>query len=196
MRDRTLHHLRLLHHVAILFLVGVGNAEQHTLETWTPVTIGRRKIRAPIKRLAIGRKKSGERPSALPADRTDRSLVPAVDIGTLVAIHLHRDEMFIHDGGNHGIVVGLAVHHMAPMAPHRPNVEQHGLVLAPRRGEGLLAPLVPLNWLVHGGTQVSGRGAREGVEGRRSHNNSSLNRFGFCEQFPAIALTDSYNSGS
>jgi len=80
----------------------------------------------------MGSEKSGERPSTLAADGADRGLVAAVDIGTLVAVHLHGDEMLIHNGRDFRIVVGLAVHHMAPVAPHGANVEQHGLILAPR----------------------------------------------------------------
>src|ERR1700683_1257519 len=82
--DCAFHHLRLLNDVAVLFFVGVGNAHEHALEAGAAVTVGRREIRAAIKRFAIGGKKSGERPAALSADRADRGLVAAVDVGTLV----------------------------------------------------------------------------------------------------------------
>src|SRR5580700_364113 len=172
LRNRTLDHLRLLDHVAMFFFVGVGNAQQHALETRTPVTIVRRKIRPTVKRLAIRSEKRSERPSALPADRAHRSLVPAVNIRTLVAIHFHRNEIVIHNRGYFGIVIRLAVHHMAPVAPYRANVEQHRLVLPPRRRKRLLAPLMPLNRLMHGRSQVSGRSSGEGVEGRGGHRSS------------------------
>src|SRR5580704_19593190 len=72
LRNRTLHHLRLLHHVGMFFLVSVGDAGQNALEARTPIPIGRRKISSSVKRLAIRSKKSRERPTALPADRADR----------------------------------------------------------------------------------------------------------------------------
>jgi len=39
---------------------------------------------------------------------------------------------FVHDGGDLGALIGLAVHHVAPMAPHRADIEQNGFVLALR----------------------------------------------------------------
>ena len=86
----------------------------------------------------------------MPADRADCGLVADVDIGALIAIHFHGDEMLVHDGRHFGIVVRLAIHHMAPVAPHRANVEEHRLVFPLRGSERLLAPFVPTNWLVHG----------------------------------------------
>jgi len=169
LRDRVLDHLRLFDHVAVLFFVGVGDAQQHAPEAGTAVTIVGRKICAAVKRLAMGSEKRGERPTALAADGLHRNLIAAVNVGTLVAIHLHCDEVLVHDGGNFRIVVGLAVHHMAPVAPHGANVEEHGFVLALRRGERFVAPLLPLDGLMHGGAQVGGRGAGEGVEGGGGH---------------------------
>src|SRR5580658_8108070 len=159
----------------MLLLVSVGDAGQHPLEARTPVPIVRRKIRPTVKRLPVRSKKSRQRPPTLPAYRTDRSLVPAVNVRTLVAVHLHRNKMLIHNGRNFRVIVGLAVHHMAPVAPHRANVEQHGFVRALRRGKRLLAPLMPLNGLVHGGPQVGGRSAGERVQGLGSHGSFSLN---------------------
>ena len=135
-----------------------------------------RKVSAAVKRLAVGSEKRGKRPAALSADGADRDLVAAVDVGTLVAIHLHRHEMLIHDLRNFGIVIRLAVHHMTPVAPDRADVEQDGLVLALRGGKGLLAPLMPLDGLVHGGAQIGGRSLGERVEGLGGHG-SSVNVF-------------------
>src|SRR5207302_10361318 len=92
--------------------------------------------------------------------------------GTLVAVYLHRNEVFIHNGRNFRIVVRLAVHHMAPVTPHRANVEQHRLVLALRGSEGFISPLMPLDGLVHSGSQVGGGSAGEGVERGGGHASS------------------------
>src|SRR5579863_4098341 len=176
LRNCVFHHLRLLHNVAMLLFVRIGNAQQHPSKAGASVAIARGKISAAIKRLAIGREKRRERPSALPADRLHRRLVANVDVRTLVAVHLHRDEVLIHDRGNFRIVIRLAVHHMAPVAPHRANIEQHGLVLALRRSESFRAPLSPLNGLMHSRAQVSGRSAGEGVEGSGGHKLSLYGR--------------------
>src|ERR1700733_4429252 len=103
LRNGVLQHLRLLHHVAVLLPVSIGDAQQHTPKAWAPVSIGRRKISAAVKWFAIGRQKRRERPTALPAYRADRSLVTDVDIGALIAIHFHGDEMLVHNSGHFGI---------------------------------------------------------------------------------------------
>ncbi len=169
LREGGLDHRRLLDHIAIFFFVGLRDAEQHAAKARATVSVLRWKVSPTIKRLTIRSEKCGQRPSALPAHRLHRDLIAAVDIGTLVAIHLHGNEVFVHDRCNFGIVVGLAIHHVTPVAPHCADIEQHGLVLALRGGEGLLAPLVPANRLMHGGAQVSGGRAGEGVEGGGGH---------------------------
>jgi len=75
-------------------------------------------------------------------------------IGALIAIDLHGDEMRVHNGSYFGIIIGLAVHYVAPMTPNCTDVEQHRLILAPCGFECLRAPFVPLNGLVHGRTQI------------------------------------------
>src|ERR1700688_3354811 len=172
LRNRTLQHLRLLDHVAMLFRIRVGNAQQYAPKAGTPVPIARGKISPTIKWLPIRSEERCQRPSALPAHRLHRCLIPAVNIRTLVAIHLHRDEMLVHNRRNLRIVIRFPIHHMTPVTPHRPNVEQHRLVLPLRRGKGLGAPFMPLNRLMHGRPQISGRSAREGVEGGGCHSYS------------------------
>ena len=112
---------------------------------------------------------SGQPPC--PLKRGDRGLVAAVDVGALVAVHLYRDEVLVDDARHLGIVVGLVVHHVTPVAPHRADIEQDGLVLALRRGEGLLAPLMPVDGLVHGRAQIRRSRLRERVGG---HKRTSL----------------------
>ena len=70
---------------------------------------------------------SGQPP--VPADGGDGELIAAVNIGALVAVHLHRHKFAIDDLGDFGALVRLAIHDVTPMAPHRADVEQDGLVL-------------------------------------------------------------------
>src|SRR4029077_20622748 len=106
------------------------------------------------KRLPFRRKKRRERPAALSADGLHRGLIAAVHVGALVAINLDGDEMLVDNGGNFRALVGLAVHYMAPVAPHRADIEQDRLVLPLRGLKGLSAPLMPVDGLVHGRAQV------------------------------------------
>ena len=174
LRNRRLHHLRLLDHVSMLLRVSIGNAQQHAPKAGTPVAVLRRKVCAAIKRLSVRRKERRQRPAALPAHCLHSRLIPAVNVRTLVPIHLHRNKMLVHNRRNLRIVIRLPIHHMAPVAPYRANIEEHGLVLALRRRKRLGSPLVPLDGLMHGRPQVGRRGVGKGVEG--GGHDSSVNR--------------------
>src|SRR5271154_305260 len=67
-RDCTLDQLSLLHHFSMLLAVSRWYREQHALEARSSLPVRRRKIGAPIKRLAVRSKKRGKRPSALPSE--------------------------------------------------------------------------------------------------------------------------------
>jgi hypothetical protein len=54
---------------------------------------------------------------------------------------------------------------MAPVTPNSTDIEQDGLVLSLSFFKRLIAPLMPLNRLVHGGTKVRRGGLRKGVRG-------------------------------
>jgi hypothetical protein len=81
----------------MLFRESIGDAQQHAPKTRTPVSVLGRKVSPTIKRLPVGREKSRQGPSPLSAHCLHRGLIAAVDVGTLVAVYLHCDEMLIHD---------------------------------------------------------------------------------------------------
>src|SRR5882762_947631 len=141
----------------MLLVVGVCDGCQHALETGSPPLILRRKIGAAVERLSLRCEEGSQRPPTLSADGADGCLVTAVDVRPLVAVHLHRNEIFVHDLRDFRVVIRLAIHHVAPVAPHRADIEQHRLVLALCRGKGCLTPLLPANGLVHCRSQISGR---------------------------------------
>jgi len=96
-------------------------------------------------------------------------LITAVNVRTLIAINFDGNEILIDDLGNVSIFVGFAVHHVAPVAPHRANVQEHRLVLLLGFFESFTAPLMPVNWLVHRRPQVRRRSLGKGVESVRTH---------------------------
>src|SRR6266566_4986398 len=100
LHNRAFDHRRLLDHIPMLLFVRIRNAQQYAPETRPPIMILRRKVRPAIKRLPIRREKCRERPSALPAHRLHGGLVTAIDIRTLIAVHLDGDEMLIDNGRN------------------------------------------------------------------------------------------------
>ena len=162
-RDRALHHLCLLQHLAVLLAISLSNRKQHALETGPPVCVRRREVSPAIKWLAVRSKKRRKRPSTLPRQRGHRDLIPAVNIRTLVAIHLHCDVMLIHNRRHFRIVIRLAIHHMTPMTPDRADIQKHRLVGQPSLRESLLPKLMPLNGLMHSRPQIGRRSAGQSV---------------------------------
>ncbi len=142
--------------ILALVLESVGNRKQNAAKSRAVHLIFRRIIGAAIERLTIGHQETGQRPATLPANRADRGLIARVDVGPLVAIHFDRHEMFIDELGDFRILVALAVNHMAPVAPHRADIEQDGFVVARGFCECVGAPLVPIDGLMRRGTQDTG----------------------------------------
>ena len=135
----------------------------------------RREVGSTVERLAVWSKKSRKGPAALSGKGADCDLITAVDIWTLVAVYFYRDVIFVNDLCDFGIVVGFAIHDVAPVTPHCTNVEQDGFVVSLGSCERLFAPFVPLDGLVHRRAQVGRDGAGEGVMGGGGHL-SSLSR--------------------
>src|SRR5690242_17619865 len=145
----------------MLRLVRLSNRQQNALETGTSEMIIGREIGAAKKWTSIRSKKSGERPATLSADGRHCGLVSTIHVRTFIAIDLHCNELVVDNGGDLGIVVRLAIHDVAPVAPYGADVEQHRLVLLLRLAKRLVVPLVPLDGLMHGGAQISRRGTRK-----------------------------------
>ncbi len=118
--------------------------QQHASHSRPPVAVFAGNIRAAKVGPAVGSQKRGQRPAALPADRGNRGLVARIHIGALVAIHLHGHKMLVDERGDLGVLIRLAVHHVAPVAPHRADVQQDGLVLSLRTRKRRLAPRLPI----------------------------------------------------
>ena len=91
-----------------------------------------REVGPAVEHLAVGRQEGRERPAALAGDRLHRPLVARVDVGPLVAVDLDADEMSLRILGELGVLVGLAVHHVAPVAPHRADIEQDRAIVRAR----------------------------------------------------------------
>ncbi len=90
-------------------------------------------------------------------------MVAGVDVGALVAIDFDGDEMFVDDFGDFHVFVAFAVDDVAPMAPDRADVEKNGLVFGFGAFERGVAPFVPVDGLVRGGTQIRAGGIFQAV---------------------------------
>ena len=150
MLDGCHHAGRRLQSLIPPLLPDLGHRQQYPLDAGPPVAIVARNIRAAKVRPAIGCKKRGERPPALTGNCRDRGLVTRVHVGPLVAIHLHRNKVLVDELCYFRVFVGFAVHHVAPVAPHRANVQQDGFVFGLGTGKRRLAPWMPVDRLMPG----------------------------------------------
>src|SRR5437870_7195312 len=133
------------------------DALQHALESGSSVMIVGREIRTAKEWAAIRSEKRGQWPAALSTDGLNSRLVARIHIGTLITINFYSNEIFVDKRRQLRIVVRFAVHYMAPMAPHRADVEQDGLVFISRLRECCLTPFMPAYRLVHRRTKIGRR---------------------------------------
>jgi hypothetical protein len=130
-----------------LFFPQTSDLPEHPTEPGSPVTVGRREVRAAEEHLPGGGEEAGEWPTSLARKGADLALVSPVDLGVLIAVHLDRDEIFEEQPGDLGVRVRALVHHVAPVAPGGPDVQQYRATGAPRELERLRPPRMPLDRL-------------------------------------------------
>src|SRR5690606_22927522 len=146
-REPRLHRTRVLRRALRALLPHARDLAQHLAERWAAEPVLRREVRPAVVHLAVGREERRQRPATLTGQRLHRALVTRVPIRPLVPVHLHRYEQLVDQPRRLLVLVTLAVHHVAPVAPHRADVEQDGALLAPRALERLLAPRQPIHRL-------------------------------------------------
>src|SRR6185369_2995169 len=86
------------------------NREENLGEAGALIRVCWREVGASVKRLALGRKENSEWPSTLSADGSDGRLVTRINVGSLIAIDLHGNEMFFENGRDVRGFIGLAIH--------------------------------------------------------------------------------------
>jgi hypothetical protein len=72
-------------------------------------------------------------------------LVVAVDIRTLIGIDFHRHEISIQLRDDFRVGVSSLIHHVAPVTPHRANIDDHRTIELARERERLRPPPLPSN---------------------------------------------------
>ena len=76
----------------------------------------------------------------MPADGRNRGLIARVHIRTFVAVDLDGDKVLVDDLGQLRIFIALPIHHVAPVAPHRFEIEDDEAFLGRGAGEQLVVP--------------------------------------------------------
>src|SRR5205814_10733328 len=149
--------LRVLRHLVALLAIHPRHLAEHGAEARPAVVVLLRgEIRAAEEDFALGRKERREGPTSLTGQCLYGALIARVHVGPLVAVHLDAHEIAIQGLGDARVLVRLAVHHVAPMAPHGADVEETGLILGAGARERRIAPRVPGHRRVRGGPEVSG----------------------------------------
>ena len=93
------------------------------------VACRRRIVGAPVERLAICRTKDRHRPTAAAGHRLDGRHIDAIQVWTLLAVHLDAHKVFVQDRRHPLVLKRLVRHHVAPVARRIANAEEYRLVL-------------------------------------------------------------------
>ena len=135
----------LIDHLSAAFRPGFLDRGEDPAERGHPVAIVRREVGPGVERLALGGEEDGHRPASTPGQCLDRLHVHRVHIGPFLAIDLDVDEGAVHLCRDVRVLERLVGHDMAPVAGGVAHAQQHGHLPAARLGEGVLAPLVPVD---------------------------------------------------
>ena len=161
--QRVDEHRRLPRDVVAPVAVRLGDGAEHLLERRHAVPRLGREVRAAEERLAVRREEHRHRPAALAGQRDDGVHVDRVDVGPLLAVDLHADEVVVHQPRRRLVLERLPLHHVAPVAGGVADRDEQRLVLGAGARERLVAPRVPVDGIARVLEQVRARLLREPV---------------------------------
>ena len=113
---------------------------------------------------AVGGADHGHGPAAVAGHRLRGLHVDVVDVGALLAVDLHVDEVAVHHRRHLVVLEALVGHHVAPVAGRVADRDEQRHVPVGRRLERLLTPRVPVDGVVGVLAQV-----RAGLVGQSVH---------------------------
>lgn len=142
---------------------GGGDPFEHLLEGRHAVAGLGREVRAEVEGFGLGGEEDGHRPAALAGRGLHGLHVHGVDVGPLLAVDLHRDEVRVEVVGDGRVLEGLVGHHVAPVAAGVAHAEQHGNVPPSGFLERLGRPLPPVDGVVGVLEEVRGHGIGQAV---------------------------------
>ena len=137
-----------LYYFIVFVLPGGGDALKDGAETGAAVAVVGSEIRSTEKRRAIGGEKNGHRPSAAAGGRLHVGHVNVVDIRTLFAVYFYRNKRPVQNLGDIVVLKRFPFHNVAPMARGITDGEEDGLVFVTGFFESLVAPRIPVHWIV------------------------------------------------
>ncbi len=169
LRDGTEERARSLLYLFAARAIGLRGAFENAAKAGPAHGVFRRKICAAVEGTSVRKQKNGERPAALSGHGGDSGLVARIDVGTFVAIDFDRDVQAIDDLREFRVVIAFTIDYVAPVAPHRADVQQDWLVFGAGTSEGLITPLTPVHRLVRGRMQIRAGRIRQAIAGFVGH---------------------------
>ncbi len=147
--ERLCEALALLADLARVLVVEAPDPLQEVGEARHAVARLAREVRAAEEGELVGGEEHRERPAAAPLrEHRLRRLVDLVDVGALLAVHLHVHVEVVHHAGDRRVLERLVRHHVAPVARRISHREEDRLAGALRLRQGLLPPRVPIDGVV------------------------------------------------
>ncbi len=125
-----------------------------------------REVGAGVEGAAVGSAEDRHGPAARAGQGLGGRHVDGVEIGTLLAVHLDRDEPAGQVRGRRLVLEALVSHDVAPMARRVADGEEDALVLFPGQAKGLVAPRVPRHRVVGVLAEIRARLVGQVVHGR------------------------------
>ena len=112
------------------------------------VALDRGEVGPGVEGAPVGRAEDGHGPAPGPGQRLRGRHVDGVEIGTLLAVDLDRDERLGQVGRRVRVLEALVRHDVAPVARGVPDGDEEGLVLLAGPAQGLVPPGEPLHGIV------------------------------------------------
>ena len=107
-----------------------------------------RKIGRAEERPPVGQEEIRHRPAAVAGHALHAGHVNLVDVGILLPVHLHGNEMLVQNLGDFNVVEALDFHDVTPVAGRIADGKKHRFVFGFRDFERQLAPGVPVHRVV------------------------------------------------
>ena len=165
----------------------LGDLGQDLHEPGPPPPGGGREVGAAVERLEVGGQPDAHRPPPRAGRGLHERHVHAVDVGALLAVDLHGDEVLVQDAGDVLVLERLVLHDVAPVARRVADGQEDGPVLRAGAGERLVPPGVPVDRIVAVLEEVGARLVGEAV---RHQGDSGSSQRGYD---PSV-LSDGANS--
>ena len=128
-----------------LLAPGAIDPFEHLVERRHPVARFVREVGAAVERPAIGGQEDRHRPAAATSHRLDRRHVDLVEVGTLLAIDLDRDEPLVEVPRRRFVLERFAFHDVTPVTRRIADGQEDRPVQQPRSRECVGSPGVPIH---------------------------------------------------